>query len=178
MDDTGEIKLVNEDMIVGLSDENYDDFVVLHIDIKIIENFPPIIRVGIYYFGENRISANKVIFKPSNRRYTFDCNNVSDDTTVSNGRVMELYVLALTDESIQMLKDIVENETTTVKCRLSGDGSIDCELMFSSEQRNAIKELYTLYEESGALDNDFSVLRALYPCAIKDFNQDADGQTK
>lgn len=172
MDDTGEITFVEaeKNISLGITEEDNAGVVLLSTDIKLIENIPPLIRVAVWYSGEDWISANKIIIKPANTRYTFDANNGPVYTEVSDGRIVEQYVLVLTDESIQMLKDIVENELPTVKCRLSGDRSVDVEVMFSSEQRDAIKELYTLYEESGALDNDFSLVKQTYPCAIKEFN--------
>ena len=67
-------------------------------------------------------------------------------------------------KSIGLLEDIINSEETAFRYRLSGDDDIDGEMLFS---KDSVKLLYETYVASGALENDFFLVEALYPCEIK-----------
>lgn len=162
MDDTGEISLVEGGMFFGLMDDEAEEGLLLNtIDIKITENNPPVIRLTFLYIGEDWIFTDKVIVKPADTRYTFE---VRRDTDVSDGKIYEMYTLVMTDESIKMLEDIVNNEVSMVKCRLDGDRKVNCSLMFNLEK---LAQLLDDYKASGALENSFVAIKTAYPCSIK-----------
>lgn len=164
MDDTGEVTPIEGGTILASIEGNDEGRVLLQYDIKIIEGMPPVIRLSVMYRGEDWVFTDRVIIKPAEVRYTFDVNRQTD---VSNGMIYELYTIALSDESIQLLRDIVENQVDMVRCRLDGDRDIDFSLKFNQEDREYLKEFYTLYEETGSLDNDFTQIKKLFPCTIK-----------
>ena len=162
MDDTGEITLVEGGSFFGTGEEGDEGFIVGSVNIKIVEDLPPVLRVQMGYIGEDWIFTNKVIIKPADTRYTFE---VDRDTDVSDGKIYEMFTLAMTDESIQMLQDIVDNDVILVKCRLDGsDRDLDCNLLFDREK---LGQLLIDYKASGALDNSFALIKDMYPCTIK-----------
>ena len=162
MDDTGEIALAEGGIIFGTTEEDDEGLLLGDFDIKIIENFPPVVRVSLLYIGEDWIFTDKIIIKPNETRYTFE---VDRDTDVEDGKIYEMFTLCMTDESIQMLQDIVDNEVSMVKCRLDGsDRDVDCNLIFNTEK---LKILLDDYRASGALDNSFTLLKDKFPCKIK-----------
>ena len=77
---------------------------------------------------------------------------------------METYVIALTDESIQMVKDMIDSDNFKVKMRLDGKRDVDGTLIFSKE---ALTMMYNDYVASGALNNNFAAVREMFPCTIK-----------
>lgn len=162
MDDTGEISLVEGGTILGTTEEDDEGFIWGDFDIKILEDFPPIVRVSLLYIGEDWIFTDKVIIKPADTRYTFE---VDRDTDVEDGKIYEAFTLALTDESIQMLQDIVDNNVLMVKCRLDGsDRDVDCNLLFDTEKLGVFLDDY---RASGSLNNSFSMVKEMFPCEIK-----------
>ncbi len=163
MNDTGEITLIAEDGFAVVSILDNDDGVVCgQLDVKIIENVPPVLRASLFYTGEDWIFTNNVIIKTSNARYTFEA---SRDTEVSRGKVWEYFTLVFTDESIQMLQDIVDSDDHFAKLRLNGSSrDVDGSILFKPE---LLKVILDDYRASGALDNDFSLIRELCPCKIK-----------
>ncbi len=160
MDDTGEIKLVEGGTVLGLMSED-EGLLIGEVDIKIVEGVPPVIRLSFLYMGEDWIFTDKVIIKPAETRYTFE---VDRDTDVEDGKVYEMYTLVMTDESIQMLQDIVDNDVLLVKCRLAGDRDVDGSLMFDNDKLGI---LLNDYRASGALENSFEEIKAMFPCTIK-----------
>ncbi len=162
MDDTGEIALVDGGVIFGKTEEDDEGFLMGDFDIKIIEDFPPVIRVTLLYMGEDWIFTDKVIIKPADTRYTFEVNC---DTDIEDGEIFEMATLVLTDESIQMLQDIVDNNLSEVKCRLDGsERDVDFNLSFNVEKLRIFPDDY---RASGSLNNSFAAIREAYPCKIK-----------
>ena len=153
MNDTGEITLIAEDGFAVVSILDNDDGVVCgQLDVKIIENVPPVLRASLFYTGEDWIFTNNVIIKTSNARYTFEA---SRDTEVSRGKVWEYFTLVFTDES----------DDHFAKLRLNGSSrDVDGSILFKPE---LLKVILDDYRASGALDNDFSLIRELCPCKIK-----------
>lgn len=162
MDDTGDIELVEGGAIIGFSEEDEEGLFLGSLNIKITEALPPVLRVQMMYVGEEWIFIDKVILKPADTRYTFE---VDCDTDVSGGKIYEMFNLIITDESIQMLQDIVDNNVPLVKCRLDGSKrDVDCKLLFDLEK---LGQLLNDYKASGALDNDFDLIKENFPCTIK-----------
>lgn len=166
MDDTGEIRLASGGTFLGTGDEDEDDdgLIIGSVSILILDSIPvpPFVVVHFSYIGDDWIFTDKVIIKPHDTRYTFEVNPSTD---VDDGKIYESFPLVLTDESIQMLQDIVDNDVTLVKTRLVGsERSLDCKLIFDVDN---LSQLLSDYKASGALDNDFDTLRELYPCTIK-----------
>ena len=162
MNDTGEITLVEGGTIIGTPEEDDEGFIFGDFDIKIIEDLPPVVRVSLLYIGEDWIFTDKVIIKPADTRYTFE---VERDTDVEDGKIWEMFTLVMTDESIQMLQDIVDNDVLMVKCRLDGsERDVDCNLLFNTEKLGILLDDY---RASGALNNSFALFKEAYPCKIK-----------
>lgn len=102
-----------------------------------------------------------IIIAGSNR-YTFgvDCEReILDD-----GSIMEAFVVVLTDESIGLLEGIANSDSLTCSYRLSGDDDVDGDIYFVQDP---IGYLYESYVDSGALENDFSLMKTVYSCEIK-----------
>lgn len=161
MDDTGTIELNAENTILG-SVEDDNGAVVGSVDIVFIEDMPPLMRMALYYVGTEWVFTDNVILKLADRRYTFKANR---ETSVSGGMIYEACALVLTDESIQLIKDMIDSNNFTVKMRLDGskrkvDGSLD----FDKEE---VTRIYNDYVASGALENDFSLIKTVFPCTIK-----------
>ena len=169
MDDTGTITLKSGGTIFGarFSDEDDTGYVIGNFIVRIIEglpqvgDLPPVIVVYLNYVGDDWISTDEVIIKPADTRYTFE---VKPNTSASDGKIVEQAVFVITDKSIQMLQDIVDNNVNAVRCRLSGDRDVDFALSFDIE---ALGALLDDYRASGALDNDFQAFEMVYPCTIK-----------
>lgn len=160
MDDTGEITSTEGNAIFGGSSDD-EGYVIGDVDIKIIENYPPVMRATLLYSGEDWIFTDKVILKPAETRYTFE---VSEDTDVSDGKIYESFTLIFTDESIQMIKDMIDADNFIIKMRLDGDRKVDGTLMFDKEK---LTQMYNDYLASGALENDFTAIKIEFPCTIK-----------
>ena len=167
MDDTGEIKSTGKNIVFGGSfdDEGHlikdQGYVVGDVDIRIIEGYPPSMRATLLYCSEERNFTDKIILKPADARYTFE---VPKDTGVSDEKIYESFILIFTDESIQMIKDMIDADNFTVKMRLDGNRKIDGFLIFDKED---LTQMYNDYLASGALENDFSAIRRVFPCTIK-----------
>ena len=160
MDDTGEITSTEGNTVFGVGTDD-DGYIMGDVVIKIVENQPPVMRITLLYWGEDWIFTDKVILKPADTRYTFE---VSRDTDVSDGKIYELYTLILTDESIQMVKDMIDSDTFIVKMRLDGDRRVDGTLLFYREK---LTQMYNDYLASGALENNFHAIKETFPCTIK-----------
>lgn len=168
MDDTGEINLTTEGRYVVSLLGNDDSIFGGEFDIKIIENMPPTLRINWFYLGyvgEDWIFTDNVTIKTSNARYTFE---VERDTDIIDGKICEYFTILFTDESIQMLQDVIDSNVSVdslVKCRLNGSNrNVDCILFFDLDQ---LTELLADYRASGAIDNDFSIINEICPCKIK-----------
>lgn len=160
MDDTGTIESSEGNAVAG-EEEDGDGSILGWVEIRIIEDLPPIMRICLSYVGEDWIFTDKVILKPADKRYAFE---VKRDTDVSNGNIIENFALILTDESIQMVKDMIDSDNFTVKMRLDGDRKVDGSLIFDREK---LTQMYNDYVVSGALENDFSLIKTVFPCVIK-----------
>lgn len=161
MDDTGEISLTEDCVIMGTSDGDTGDFLLGTVDIKIIPDMPPVIRLNMSTMSDKRIKINKFIVKPADTRYTFE---VKSDWDYEDGHYFETFTIAITDQSISMLEDILNGNSLSIKYRLAGDRNVDGSFFLTNDR---LKTLYDAYVASGALNNDFSILRSIFPCTIK-----------
>lgn len=161
MDDTGEISLLEGGSFFGSNQDGDKGIIMATLSLKIIDAFPPALKLKIIYYGEDWVFTDKVIIKPDSTRYTFEVNR---NTDVRDGMILEVYTVVLTDESIGLLKDIVDANISNVQYRLDGDRNVDGQLEVDVAN---IKQFYDDYLASGALNNDFSDLKTIFPCAIK-----------
>ena len=166
MDDTGTIRFAEDsertNLFMGITDDEDDGTVIGATDIMIAEGFPPSVRLSILYMAEEWAFIDEFIIIAGSNRYTFgvDCEReILDD-----GSIMEAFVVVLTDESIGLLEDIANSDSLTCSYRLSGDDDVDGDIYFVQD---SIGYLYESYVDSGALENDFSLMKTVYSCEIK-----------
>ena len=166
MDDTGTIQFAEDseqsNIFMGTTDDEDGGMVIGFTDIRIAEGFPPSVRLSILYMAEDWAFIDEFIIIAGSNRYTFgvDCEReVLDD-----GNIMETFVVVLTDESIGLLEDIANSDSLTCSYRLSGDDDVDGDIYFVQD---SIGYLYESYVDSGALENDFSLMKTVYSCEIK-----------
>lgn len=162
MDDSVVILPKEKKLIFGFPDDG-DGLLLAVPSVVMNETIPPCMTITILYKGENRIITDDVIIKPAETRYSFDVSEFRQ-TDTSGGNITETFILCLTDESIKMIEDIVDNDISSVKCRLSGKRNVDCTLSVDCE---TLKQMHTDYKESGALNNDFTIFDLTMPCTIK-----------
>lgn len=172
MDDTGTISLVrSEDLamfgaadLLGFCDDNDSGILVASIDIRILEDFPPVIRLSFEYYGEDWCHIDKFIVKPGDTRYTFE---VDRDTKVEGGKIYEYFTLVLTPKSIGLIEDLIKGmgTTTPMKFRMDGDRDVNGSLYLTEADK--VQKLLDAYIASGALDNDFTKIENSFPCTIK-----------
>ena len=166
MDDTGTIQFAEDsertNIFMGTTDDEDDGMLFGVTDIRIAEGFPPSVRLSILYMAEDWAFIDEFIIIAGSNRYTFgvDCEReILDD-----GSIMEAFVVVLTDESIGLLEDIANSDSLTCSYRLSGDDDVDGDIYFVQD---SIGYLYESYVDSGALENDFSLMKTVYSCEIK-----------
>ena len=166
MDDTGTIQFAEDsertNIFMGTTDDEDDGMLFGATDIRIAEGFPPSVRLSILYMAEEWAFIDEFIIIAGSNRYTFgvDCEReILDD-----GSIMEAFVVVLTDESIGLLEDIANSDSLTCSYRLSGDDDVDGDIYFVQD---SIGYLYESYVDSGALENDFSLMKTVYSCEIK-----------
>ena len=166
MDDTGTIQFAEDseqsNIFMGTTDDEDGGMVIGFTDIRIAEGFPPSVRLSILYMAEEWAFIDEFIIIAGSNRYTFgvDCEReILDD-----GSIMEAFVVVLTDESIGLLEDIANSDSLTCSYRLSGDDDVDGDIYFVQD---SIGYLYESYVDSGALENDFSLMKTVYSCEIK-----------
>ena len=166
MDDTGTIQFAEDseqsNIFMGTTDDEDDGMVIGFTDIRIAEGFPPSVRLSILYMAEDWAFIDEFIIIAGSNRYTFgvDCEReVLDD-----GNIMETFVVVLTDESIGLLEDIANSDSLSFRYRLSGDDDVDGDIYFIQD---SIGYLYESYVDSGALENDFSLMKTVFSCEIK-----------
>ena len=166
MDDTGTIQFAEDsertNIFMGTTDDEDDGMLFGVTDIRIAEGFPPSVRLSILYMAEDWAFIDEFIIIAGSNRYTFgvDCEReVLDD-----GNIMETFVVVLTDESIGLLEDIANSDSLSFSYRLSGDDDVDGDIYFVQD---SIGYLYESYVDSGALENDFSLMKTVYSCEIK-----------
>ena len=166
MDDTGTIRFAEDsertNIFMGTTDDEDDGMLFGVTDIRIAEGFPPSVRLSILYMAEDWAFIDEFIIIAGSNRYTFgvDCEReVLDD-----GNIMETFVVVLTDESIGLLEDIANSDSLSFSYRLSGDDDVDGDIYFIQD---SIGYLYESYVDSGALENDFSLMKTVYSCEIK-----------
>ncbi len=165
MNDTGKIQFAEDSdmtgVFMGISEDEDDGTVLGNMSIAISEEAPPFIGIGAAYLAYDWAFIDEFIIIAGSNRYTFE---VECEREVLEGGIMESFVIGFTDESIGLLEDIINSEETAFRYRLSGDDDIDGEMLFS---KDSVKLLYETYVASGALENDFFLVEALYPCEIK-----------
>ena len=166
MDDTGTIQFAEDsersNIFMGTTDDEDGGMVIGFTDIRIAEGFPPSVRLSILYMAEDWAFIDEFIIIAGSNRYTFgvDCEReVLDD-----GNIMETFVVVLTDESIGLLEDIANSDSLSFSYRLSGDDDVDGDIYFIQD---SIGYLYESYVDSGALENDFSLMKTVFSCEIK-----------
>ena len=166
MDDTGTIQFAEDsertNIFMGTTDDEDDGMLFGVTDIRIAEGFPPSVRLSILYMAEEWAFIDEFIIIAGSNRYTFgvDCEReILDD-----GSIMEAFVVVLTDESIGLLEDIANSDSLTCSYRLSGDDDVDGDIYFVQDP---IGYLYESYVDSGALENDFSLMKTVYSYEIK-----------
>ena len=166
MDDTGTIRFAEDsertNIFMGTTDDEDDGMLFGVTDIRIAEGFPPSVRLSILYMAEEWAFIDEFIIIAGSNRYTFgvDCEReVLDD-----GNIMETFVVVLTDESIGLLEDIANSDSLSFSYRLSGDDDVDGDIYFIQD---SIGYLYESYVDSGALENDFSLMKTVFSCEIK-----------
>lgn len=166
MDDTGTIRFAEDsertNIFMGTTDDEDDGMLFGVTDIRIAEGFPPSVRLSILYMAEEWAFIDEFIIIAGSNRYTFgvDCEReILDD-----GSIMEAFFVVLTDESIGLLEDIANSDSLTCSYRLSGDDDVDGDIYFVQD---SIGYLYESYVDSGALENDFSLMKTVYSCEIK-----------
>ena len=176
-DDTGIISFVGGDDqpsgILGgfVKDDDDKGYIYGTVDIKLIQDGEIAVpRIIFIYYGEDWIFTDKIIIKTTDHRYTFD---VTRDTNTDDGKIYEICTLVLTDESIQLLKDIAEGSVSVMDIRFSGDRKVDGTVVFDLD---AMKELYEDYAAAGGLDQDLSILHDTFPCAVKDLTKDSSNE--
>ena len=166
MDDTGTIRFAEDSELtntfLGATDDEDDGLVAGVADIRITENAPPVVRLSILYIAKNWAFIDEFIIIAGSNRYTFavDCER----EVLDGGNIAEAFVIALTDESIGLLEDIANSDSLTCSYRLSGDDDVDGDIYFVQD---SIGYLYESYVDSGALENDFSLMKTVYSCEIK-----------
>ena len=168
MDDTGTITFAADSEKSAVifeiipRDGGGSDLIMGDIDIRIVENFPPLMRLSLYYYGEDWIFTDEIILKPAETRYTFEIERESE--VMDGGTILEGGVVLITDVSIGLIEDIVNGNISSVRCRFSGDRDVDVDLTIDVE---SLKQLYEDYIASGSLENDFSLVNQLCPCTVK-----------
>lgn len=176
-EDTGLISFAGGDDrpsgILGgyLEDKDDKGYIYGSIDIKLIqEGEIAVPRMTLIYYGEDWIFTDKVIIKTNDHRYTFEgnCNTDNDD-----GKIYEICTLVLTDESIQLLKDLAEGNVSVMEVRFSGDRKVDGTIVFDHD---AMEELYEDYSAAGGLDQNLSMLHDSFPCDVKNLTEDSGNE--
>ena len=166
MDDTGTIRFAEDsertNIFMGTTDDEDDGMLFGVTDIRIAEGFPPTVRLSILYMAEEWAFIDEFIIIAGSNRYTFGVDRERE--ILDDGSIMEAFVVVLTDESIGLLEDIANSDSLTCSYRLSGDDNVDGDIYFVQD---SIGYLYESYVDSGALENDFSLMKTVYSCEIK-----------
>ena len=166
MDDTGTIRFSEDsertNIFMGTTDDEDDGMLFGVTDIRIAEGFPPTVRLSILYMAEEWAFIDEFIIIAGSNRYTFGVDRERE--ILDDGSIMEAFVVVLTDESIGLLEGIANSDSLTCSYRLSGDDNVDGDIYFVQD---SIGYLYESYVDSGALENDFSLMKTVYSCEIK-----------
>ena len=160
MDDSGEIKAAGGCILFGASDDDNGLFLG-EIDIKIIPDYPPVIRFSFMYYGDKACMIDRFIVKPDETRYTFE---VDSNIDYDSGKVSESFVIPITAKTIGLVEDILRSDVVSVKFRMDGSRDIDGDFVVASE---SLRKIYDAYIASGALNNDFTAFDLFVPCTIK-----------
>ena len=94
---------------------------------------------------------------PDKTRYTIKVNS-SPESPYENG------AFVVTSDLMPMFDEIIEKQITSVRYRLSGDDNVDSVLVINVEQLNLLLDLY---KEAGGMNQDFSVLKTIFPVTVK-----------
>jgi hypothetical protein len=158
--------------ILPTSKYNYGDFeVVCYNDggystgnfvIAYMPDYPlqAIMTMGLTYNGSTEINANKIIIKVGDKRYSFMIPLSQTD----GFQTPEQYRIIFSDQSIALLKDLIESDEEYIKFRLSGDRDVDGHFSFSKEMLSLV---YDSYISAGGLNQDFSQVYKTMPVTIK-----------
>lgn len=94
---------------------------------------------------------------PDKTRYTINVNSAPDSP-------YEKGIFVVTSDLMPMFDEIIEKQITSVRYRLSGDDNVDSVLVINVEQ---LKLLLDLYKEAGGMNQDFLVLKTIFPVTVK-----------
>ena len=171
MNDTITIEIVDAESGTGLGTAGENAVIAVFTDIKLASKnlVPPTMRMILYYRGEDWVFVDTFILKTSKNRYTFKTLEGSRNV-LSGGLVSEQITIPLTDESLPMIKDILDDSfgtvsTVMVDYRISGDRYVDGTIVYLSAE--GLRSLYDTYVAAGGLDLDFSDMNTLYPVEVK-----------
>ena len=165
MDDTGEITLAEDGLyFFGLADEEDAGALILELDVKIVNDLPPVLRLTTLYLAEDWVFGDKFIIKAGENRYTFEIDRETE--VLDGGNIAEMFTIAFTNESMKLLEDCIANPES-VRFRYDGDSEINGSIPLTQVTVDNMKLLYDTYVASVATDNDFSIIGELYPCEIK-----------
>ena len=166
MNDTAVIVLADGGSVWGFANNSSsDEAILVDVDIKLTshELFPhSMIRISVYFIGEEWVSTDSFIVRTEKNRYTF--KELNSDRDINQGKSVEHFVVPITDKSLPMIKEII-NSSSSVDCRLSGDRYVDIPIAFRDIKN--LQALYDTYIAAGGLDQDFSNVNALYPVTVK-----------
>lgn len=166
MNDTGKIQFAEDSdmtgMIMGVSEDKDDGVVLGNMSIVIAEGVPPLLGIGVDYKADDWAFIDEFIIIAGSNRYTFEVECKRE--VLDGGRIVESFAIIFSDESIGLVEDIINSEETVFRYRLSGDDDIDGKMTLS---KDSVKLLYETYVASGALENDFFLVKAMCPCEIK-----------
>lgn len=122
-------------------------------DILMLPNAPAVLRAQFAVAG-TLINAKKLTLQPEETRYVF---KVDSNPSTSN---YEGIGLVFPSGSFPMIEEILEKEIASVKYVLSGDYDIAGEIPVNLE---SLQTVYSLYQEAGGLEQDFSGIDERYP---------------
>lgn len=165
MDDTGEINLADSDFLFyGHCDEEGMGAFAFKLDIKIVNELPPVLRLHVMYLAEEWVFGDRLIIKAGENRYTFDIDRQTE--VLDNGNIAEMFTICFTDESMKLLEDCIANPYS-VRFRYDGDSEVNGSIPLIDTMIENMKLFYDTYIASGAVNNDFSAIAEFYPCEIK-----------
>ncbi len=126
-------------------------------DILMLPNAPAVLRAQFAVAG-TLINAKKLTLQPEETRYIF---KVDSNPSTSN---YEGIGLVFPSGSFPMIEEILEKGIASVKYVLSGDYDILGEIPVNLE---SLQTVYSLYQEAGGLEQDFSGIDERYPFAAE-----------
>lgn len=158
------------DMFIGgASDDTTSKWAAIGtFNILEVEDQPAVLIMTVYLISEEaRIDCNKVILKSDDARYYFEVDSKSEGNSTDSYR--ESFNIVFTDESIGILRDMYKEDETDsihIKVRFKGNEDYDGELVFDK----GLKKMYNDYVASGGLEQDFTLLKQVFPSEVKYLN--------